>query len=301
MLSSLTRTAYCVALTAAVALTASADQLTPDEVKFFESKIRPVLIKECYGCHSSKAGNVRGGLRLDTKELTLLGGSSGPAVVPRDLEESLIYNAIKHEDFVMPPKRKLSADVIEDFRKWIEMGAPDPRETKVAAIQATITTEDIEDAKQSFWAYQRPGQHSAPEVQNQHWAKTDIDRFVLEKLEASNLSAPNDAEAYKVLRRLCFDLVGLPPTPEQVKYFNRQWSENPDQAIANVVDRMLEKDQFGERWGRHWLDVARYGESTGREVNMTYPHAWRYRDFVIDSFNADKPFDHFVQQQIAGD
>jgi hypothetical protein len=301
MLSTLTHTTCFVAVTAIVTLTAHADQLTPDEVKFFETKIRPVLIKECYGCHSSKAGNVRGGLRLDTKELTLLGGSSGPAVVPGDLEESLIYNAITHEDFVMPPKRKLSADVIEDFRNWIEMGAPDPRETKVAQIQSTISAEDIETAKQNFWAYRRPVNHAAPQVQNQAWAKTDIDRFVLEKLEASKLSPADDAEAYKVLRRLCFDLVGLPPTPEQIKFFNRQWKEEPDQAIANVVDRLLEKDQFGERWGRHWLDVARYGESTGREVNMTYPHAWRYRDFVIDSFNADKPFDHFVRQQIAGD
>ncbi len=279
-----------------------ADQLSPEELKFFEAKIRPVLVKECYGCHSNKSGNVRGGLRLDTKELTHLGGSSGPAIVPGDLEESLLYNAITHEDFVMPPKRKLPPDVIDDFRQWIEMGAPDPRVTQIVEIQSTITDEDIRKAKESFWAYQKPVDVKPPAVEHADWTKTEIDRYVLAKLEEANLPVPDDAEPYKVLRRLCFDLIGLPPNPEQVEYFTRTWNEDgADRAIARVVDRLLEKEQFGERWGRHWLDVARYGESTGREVNMTYPHAWRYRDYVIDSFNADKPFDRFIQEQIAGD
>ena len=136
---------------------------------------------------------------------------------------------------------------------------------------------------------------------NSSWPKTDIDHFILAELENSSLEPAGDAEAYKVLRRLCFDLIGLPPTPEQIKSFAEKWKHNPDRAVAFVVDRLLEKDQFGERWGRHWLDVVRYAESTGREVNMTYPHAWRYRDYVIDSFNDDKPFDQFVQEQIAGD
>ena len=131
---------------------ASAQRLTAEELTFFESKIRPVLVKECYGCHSSKAGNVRGGLRLDSQELMQLGGSSGPAIVPGDLEESLLFNAINHEDFVMPPKRKLSADVIQDFATWIEMGAPDPRQSKQAEIQSSISDQDIQDAKQHFWA-----------------------------------------------------------------------------------------------------------------------------------------------------
>ena len=279
-----------------------ADQLTPEELKFFETKIRPVLVKECYGCHSNKAGNVRGGLRLDSKELTHLGGSSGPAIVPGDLQESLLYNAITHEDFVMPPKRKLSQDVIDDFRKWIEMGAPDPRVTQVAEIQSTISDEDIQQAKENFWAYQKPVQADPPPLQHADWAKSEIDRFVLAKLEEANLPVPEDAEPYKVLRRLSFDLVGLPPNREQVDYFSRMWKEvGADQAIARVVERLLEKEQFGERWGRHWLDVARFAESTGREVNMTFPHAWRYRDYVIDSFNDDKPFDQFIKEQIAGD
>ena len=284
-----------------IATTGRADSLTPDQEKFFESKIRPVLIKECYGCHSSNAGNVRGGLRLDTKELTLLGGSSGPAVVPGDLDESLIYNAITHQDFVMPPKRKLSSDVIDDFRKWIEMGAPDPRESKIAAIQSSITADDIQVARKFFWAYQPPKRHSIPAVENTAWAKTNIDRFVLAKWEASHLRTASDADPYKLLRRLCFDLIGLPPTIQQIDFFQQRWKQDPDQAVAQMLDQLLEQEQFGERWGRHWLDVARYAESTGREVNMTYPHAWRYRDYVIDSFNSDKPFDQFVQEQIAGD
>ncbi len=287
--------------TMAVTPARAEEALTADEVKFFESKIRPVLIKECYGCHSTKAGNVRGGLRLDTRELTHIGGSSGPAVVPGEPDLSLLYTAMTHEDFVMPPKRKLSDEVIADFRKWIEMGAPDPRQTKVAEIKSTISEEDIQHAKETFWAYKKPEKNKAPQVENETWVQSDIDRHILANLEQSGLAPSEDATAYKVLRRLCFDLVGLPPSPEQIKYFESKWDEDPQEAIAFVVDQLLQKEQFGERWGRHWLDVARYGESTGREVNMTYPHAWRYRDYVIDSFNEDKPFDQFVQEQIAGD
>ena len=277
------------------------EELTPEQLQFFESKIRPVLVKECFGCHSNKSGNARGGLRLDTEALLHIGGSSGPAVVPGDVEESLLFNAMNHEDWVMPPKRKLPQSVLNDFREWIEMGAPDPRKTEVAEIQSTVTDEDIENAKQTFWAYQTPQHHSAPEVENQAWPRNEIDHFVLAKLEQSDMKPAEDAEPFQVLRRLCFDLTGLPPSKQQVEFFNQLWNRDPDKAVAFVVDRLLEKPQFGERWGRHWLDVARYAESTGREVNMTYPHAWRYRDYVIDSFNSDKPFNEFVQEQIAGD
>ncbi len=279
----------------------SADELTAEESKFFETKIRPVLINECYRCHSSESGNAKGGLRLDTKRLTQMGGSSGPAIVPGDLDESLLFGAIRHEDFVMPPKKKLSQDVIDDFRRWIEIGAPDPRDTKVAEIKSTIRDEDIQQAKEQYWAYQLPLMAPPPVVENAAWSKTDVDRFVLSRLELSGLHPSADAQGYQVLRRLCFDLIGLPPNPEQIDYFARKWDQSPDEAVAHVVDRLLDQPQFGERWGRHWLDVARYAESTGREVNMTYPHAWRYRDYVIASFNDDKPFDRFVQEQIAGD
>ena len=283
------------------AMSAHADELSREQLSFFETKIRPVLIRECYGCHSNKSGNVRGGLRLDTKQLMLIGGGSGPAIVPGNLEDSWLYNAITHQDFVMPPKRKLPQSVIDDFRKWIEMGAPDPRVNAITQVNSKISKDDIQRSKASFWAYQKPVKQVPNAVEDKAWAKTDIDRFILAKLEQADLKPTGDAEAWKVLRRLTFDLVGLPPNAEEIKSFNTNWNRDPDRAIATVVDLLLKKKQYGERWGRHWLDVARYAESTGREVNMTYPQAWRYRDYVIDSFNADKPFDRFVQEQIAGD
>ena len=286
---------------ATLAFSTHAAELSPDEVKFFETKIRPVLVRECYGCHSNETGAAKGGLRLDTERLTHIGGDNGPAIVPGELNDSLLWSAINHEDFNMPPKRKLSNDIIEDFRRWIEMGAPDPRETKIAEIKSSITDEDIRDAKENFWAYQKPVSVSPPVTTNTVWARSNLDQFVLARLESEGIRPAEDAESYKVLRRLCFDLTGLPPTPEQIARFENLWKSDPDAAVASVVDYLLESDQFGERWGRHWLDVARYAESTGRGVNMTYPHAWRYRDFVIDSFNDDKPFDHFVMQQVAGD
>lgn len=289
------------ASTLANPLQVSCAEITPEQVTFFESKIRPVLITECYGCHSNQSGNVRGGLRLDTQALTHIGGSSGPAIVPGDLDESLLFNAINHEDWEMPPRRKLSAKIIEDFRQWIEMGAPDPRVNEISEIKSSISDEDIEDAKQTFWAYQAPVEHDLPTIESDSWPANDIDYFVKAKLEAAAIVPAEDADTSSVLRRLCFDIVGLPPTPKQIEYFASVWNRDPDAAVRFVVDRLLEKEQFGERWGRHWLDVARYAESTGREVNVTYPHAWRYRDYVIDSFNNDKPFDEFVQEQLAGD
>ena len=266
------RPALLILLTIAVVPTYG-QQLTSDELNFFEAKIRPVLIRECYGCHSNQSGNVRGGLRLDTREVMLIGGSSGPAIVPGSVNKSLLFNAMMHDDFVMPPKRKLSDSVINDFREWIEMGAPDPRVNKIAKVQSSITDEDIANARENFWAYQAPQKEQPPSVHNVEWPVTSIDKFILAGLEQAGIDPAEDAEAYKVLRRLCFDLIGLPPTPQQIEYFEAKWKSSPDQAITNVVDKLLKYEQFGERWGRHWLDVARFAESTGREVNQTYPHA----------------------------
>ena len=277
----------------------SAPKLTEEQTKFFETKIRPVLARECYGCHSTKA-QVKGGLWLDTREGTLMGGDSGAAVVPGDLDESMLWSAINYQDYKMPPGKKLSNEIIGDFRQWIEMGAPDPRIEKISKVNTTITEEDIIAGKQ-FWSFKKPIAPSVPEIENTNWPRSNIDRFVLSKLEQKELSPNDDADATTFLRRLTFDLIGLPPTPEQIAWVEKNWKKDPEKAITHIVDSLLDKPEFGERWGRHWLDVARYAESTGKELNQTFPHAWRYRDYVIDSFNKDKPYNRFVQEQIAGD
>ena len=273
--------------------------LTDEQVQFFESKIRPVLVDACYECHSSEGGRIKGGLSLDSKEGLKLGGDSGHAIVPGDLEESLLYVAISYqdEDYEMPPKKRLPADVVADFKKWIEMGAPDPRKSESFTIETEI---DIEEGKK-FWSFQPPVGSPLPRVKDSSWPKADLDHFVQAKLDEAGLSPAADAKPAQLLRRLYFDVIGLPPSPAQATAFYYAWKEDPEGAIESTVNDLLESERFGERWGRHWLDVARYAESTGKEVNTTFPHAWRYRDYVIDSFNEDKPYDRFLKEQIAGD
>jgi len=269
---------------------------------FFESKIRPVLAENCYECHSAKAGSSKGGLQLDTRESLRAGGDSGPAVVPGKPAESLLLSAVAHADpeLKMPPKKpQLPAHVIADFKTWIEMGAPDPREKAVAdAAQPPVTLE----AGRAFWSYRKPEDHPLPAVSDQSWARRDLDTFILAALDAQKMQPSADAPPAVLLRRLHFDLVGLPPSPEALESFlARAMAEGLDAALAQEVDALLASPHFGERWGRHWLDVARYGESNGRESNLTFPHAWRFRDYVIQALNADKPFNRFITEQIAGD
>ncbi|MDF1755969.1 MAG: PSD1 and planctomycete cytochrome C domain-containing protein [Verrucomicrobiales bacterium] len=275
------------------------EKLTSDQVMFFESKIRPVLADACYECHSNEGGRVKGGLALDTREAMLLGGDSGEVLIPGKPDESLLWIALSYTDpdYEMPPKNKLSPDIVADFRKWIEMGAPDPRVSETVVVKSEI---DIEEGKK-FWSFQKPVKPNTPKVKNADWPGSDLDHFILSKLEEQNLTPSSKADPETLNRRLYFDLTGLPPTPRQQDEFLSAWKTNPEEAIESTVDQLLASPQYGERWGRHWLDVARYAESTGKETNMTFPHAWRYRDYVIDSFNADKPYDHFLSQQIAGD
>ena len=274
--------------------------LSPDAVQFFETKIRPVLAEKCYRCHSSDGQGVRGGLSVDNRDALLAGGESGPAVVPGNLEESILWNAINHRDYRMPPKSKLPDSVLEDFRKWIEMGAPDPRVQTGVAIHSKVSADDISKGKE-FWSFRAPRDISPRVSKFSSWAKSTIDRYVAQGWDDNDLTPADDTDATTLLRRIYIDLVGLPPSSEEHDSFVRSFKSRPETAISNIVDELLERPQFGERWGRHWLDVARYAESTGKEVEMTFPHAWRYRDYVIDSFNADKPYDRFIQEQIAGD
>jgi cytochrome c553 len=271
---------------------------TPEGIRFFETKIRPVLIEQCYRCHSTEGQGVRGGLSVESRDALLAGGESGPAIVPGDLEQSLLWNAINYRDFSMPPKKQLPAETIADFRQWIEMGAPDPRVSAAAVVKSRVTEEDIQKGRQ-FWAFKPPVNPAIPEAS--HWASSKIDRLVEQNYVAHDLKPATDADAWTLLRRLSLDLTGLPPSPETMQQFVDAWQLNPEHAISSEVDRLLDTPQFGERWARHWLDVARYAESTGKEVDITFPNAWRYRDYVIDAFNNDKPYDQFVREQIAGD
>ncbi|MBI3876787.1 MAG: DUF1549 domain-containing protein [Verrucomicrobia bacterium] len=273
--------------------------LTADETKFFEQKIRPVLAEKCYKCHSAEAGKTKGGLALDTRVGARKGGDTGPAVVPGDMRKSVLLDAIHYtnKELQMPPEKeggKLSASIIADFETWVKMGAPDPRDG--AAISAKKEW-DYDKAKQ-HWAYQPPKKSSPPTVKNSSWPRTDIDRFILGGLEMKSLAPVADADRLTLVRRVYFDLIGLPPSFDEITTF---LDDKSPEAFTKVVDKLLSAPQFGERWGRHWLDVARYAESSGKDVNVAYPHAWRYRDYVIASFNADKPYDLFVREQIAGD
>ncbi len=261
-------------------------------LEFFENKIRPVLVQHCYECHSAKSAKIKGGLLLDTKEGLLKGGDKGPSVIPGKPAQSLLIKSLKHDGLKMPPKAPLSAEIISDFEKWVAMGAPDPRTGGTGYKRLTL-----EESK-TFWAFQPVKEPTAPKVANKTWGKNKIDQFILAKLEEKKLSPVADADRATLIRRVYFDLIGLPPTPEEVEAFLKDTDAN---AFEKVVDKLLASKHFGERWGRYWLDIARYAESNGNADNISFPEAWRYRDYVIDATNKDVPYDVFIREQIAGD
>ncbi|GIW79103.1 MAG: hypothetical protein KatS3mg105_0910 [Gemmatales bacterium] len=282
----------------AIALGLSVSQMLPAAqpagIEFFESKIRPVLVQHCYSCHSKDAKRLRGGLRLDTREGVLRGGDSGKIIVPGKPSESLLIQALRHRgEPAMPPKGKLPDSVIADFERWIALGAPDPRRETAVSRRLSNAPDDRED----FWAFRPLTKPAIPTVDSP-WPHNEVDHFILDKLQSKGLAPAEDADRFVLLRRVYFDLIGLPPTPEQLEAFARD--KSPD-AFAKVVDRLLASPHFGERWGRHWLDLARYADSNGGDINATYTNAWRYRDYVIEAFNEDKPYDEFVIEQLAGD
>ncbi|RMF41928.1 MAG: DUF1549 domain-containing protein [Planctomycetota bacterium] len=276
-----------------------AQNLTQAQVKFFETKIRPVLVEHCYDCHSSEVDEPGGGLLLDSREGLLRGGASGPAIVPGRPKSSLLLVAMQHSDpnLIMPPEdygEKVSDAVLRDFERWIQMGAPDPRKA-ASASQRPSQWED--QSNRQWWAWQPPRAPTVPDA-GEGWGRTDVDRFVAAELRAKGLVPSPAADRITLVRRLAFDLTGLPPRPEDLQRFALDESPSP---IEQYIDMLLDSPQYGEHFGRHWMDVARYAESTGKDVNILYPHAWRYRDYVIDSFNADKRFDRFIREQLAGD
>ena len=285
-----------------IGMTSARGQDDPRGIAFFENKIRPVLIKHCYECHAQDSKSIKAGLLLDSRKATLKGGESGPAVVPRNVDESLLISALRFEDFEMPPSGKLSSSVIRDFETWIKMGAPDPRTHDSAAPAAKNATRDPAE----HWSLQPIEKASLPKVADSDWTYGPIDTFVLARLEQQQIKPANDATAAELVRRLYVDLIGLPPTPEQLQLqisrLNLKQSGKLNQlAVGELVDALLDSPHFGERWGRHWLDLARYADSTGGGASSVFPDAWKYRNYVIRSFNKDIPYDRFIREQIAGD
>ncbi|MFY9255681.1 MAG: PSD1 and planctomycete cytochrome C domain-containing protein [Fuerstiella sp.] len=285
--------AVCVFLNAALPLAAQ-DVNDSAKLEFFETRIRPVLVQHCYECHAADSKILRGGLQLDSKAATLQGGDSGPSVVPGNLDDSLLLSAIKHESWEMPPKSKLPDNVIADFETWIRDGAVDPREE---VRPAKLPPVDYE-AAQSHWAFQKISDPLPPQVQTTNWPASPIDQFVLSKLEHANMQPAAAADKRTLIRRATFDLIGLPPTTDEVNAF---LEDESSEAFERVVDRLLASPHYGERWGRHWLDLVRYATSNGADENHQLPNAWRYRDWVVRMINQDLPLDQFIVQQLAGD
>ncbi len=253
----------------------------PDGAAFFESKIRPVLADRCYACHSAKAEKLKGGLLLDSREGLRKGGDRGAAIVPGDSEKSLLIKAIRYgdEDLQMPPKNRLSKEIVADFEAWVKRGAPDPRVGDAAARKDRPLP----------WSLHPVGNPPVPEVRHATWPVNPIDRFILGRLEEKGLEPAPPADRRTLLRRVTIDLTGLPPGEDDGAEYER------------IVDRLLASPRYGERWGRHWLDAVRYGESHGYERNHLRPNAWPYRDYVIRAFNADTPYPRFIAEQLAGD
>jgi hypothetical protein len=273
-----------------------------DGIEFFEKNIRPILAERCYECHSANSKKIKGKLLLDTKEGMLKGGETGPAVVPGDIEKSLLIQAIRysHEDLQMPPKEPLTKAQVAAFEQWVKMGSPDPRVGGAAAtvaITQTAPAYDYAKAKQ-FWSFQPVKEPATPLVRNGAWCLNDVDRFVLAKMESKGLTPVAPADKRALLRRATYDLTGLPPTPQETDDFLQD--ESPT-AFERVVDRLLNSKAYGERWGRHWLDVVRYADTSGCNSDYPVPDLYKYRNWVINAFNADMPYDQFLKEQLAGD
>ena len=271
---------------------------TPEGLDYFEKNIRPVLVDRCYSCHSASAPKVKGGLRLDTRDGLRKGGDTGPSVDPAHPDRSLLIRAILRDaDFEkMPPKdsEKLSADQVRAFQTWVKMGAPDPRTAAAAPAKPRM---DFAEAR-THWPFHPVAEPAVPAVRDSIWARTAIDRFILSKLEAKGVLPAADADRRTLLRRVTYDLTGLPPTPEEIDAFLADSS--PD-AWTRVVERLLASPAYGERWGRHWLDVVRYSDAAGDNSDYPIPQMYKYRNYVLAAFNQDKPYDRFIREQLAGD
>jgi len=271
----------------------------PESIEFFEKRIRPVLAENCYECHSVESGKRKGGLHLDNRASLRAGGDAGSVIDLEKPEASLLLTAISYHDadLQMPPEKRLPESVVEDFRKWLELGAPDPRDG--AASVAATSGIDLE-AGRKFWSFRPLGEIAVPKPGEATASFTPVDAFLeSSRVKASLKSAP-PADRRTLIRRLYFDLTGLPPAEKDVQAFIEHPGSD-EEASAQLVDRLLASNSFGERWGRHWLDVVRFAESSGGGRAELMHEAWRFRDYVIDSFNSDRPFNQMVREHLAGD
>jgi hypothetical protein len=291
--------AALVGLAALVPCAAAEDKAkpSPEAVAFFESKVRPVLAESCFQCHGPK--KQRGGLRLDSRAAALAGGDQGPALVPGQPDKGLLLKAVRHEDDLkMPPTKKLPREQVAALTRWVQMGAPWPGADTAAPAAPARAGFQISDKDRAHWAFQPVRRPAVPAVKDRAWGRNPIDAFILAGLEAKGLRPNPPAGRRELIRRAYYDLTGLPPTPAEVEAFVAD--PRPD-AYERLVDRLLASPHYGEKWGRHWLDLVRFAETNSYERDAPKPHAWRYRDYVIRAFNADKPYDCFVREQLAGD
>lgn len=296
----------CLAWTASIATVSAAAEPFPaviskDDIEFFEKSIRPILAEKCYSCHSAQAKKLKGKLLLDSRQGIAKGGETGPIIAGRDPDQSRLIQAIRWSDpdLQMPPKEKLGAQQIATLERWIKMGAPDPRDGAPTAAPITKKTMDLEQGRK-WWSFQPVEPVTPPAVDDAHWAKKKIDYFVLAKLRENHLEPSAAADRRVLIRRAYLDLIGLRPSFEQVEAFANDSSLD---AYERLIDQLLASQHYGERWGRYWLDVVRYGEDnyTGEATTPPYPFAWRYRDWVIEAVNKDVPYDRFVKLQLAAD
>lgn len=290
------RAAGCLLLVAACVPAVAQDtpQFTREQLDFFESRIRPVLAEHCLECHSADSRPLQGGLRLDSRAGVVQGGDSGPAAVPGQPDSSLLLKALRHDGYEMPPAGKLADSIVADFESWIRMGLPDPRTANAPAAQRSI---DIA-AGREHWAFRPVSDPPVPAVKSADQSLDPIDGFILAELERRGLQPAEEADRYTLLRRVSLDLTGLPPTPEDIASFV---ADETPKAFETVVDRLLNSRAFAERWARHWLDLTGYADQVGTSNEVFAEHAWRYRDYVIEAFHTDKPWDRFVIEQLAGD
>ncbi|HTU20826.1 MAG TPA: PSD1 and planctomycete cytochrome C domain-containing protein [Gemmataceae bacterium] len=292
------RLSFAIAAAALLLLATSLPGAEPssEAVRFFELRIRPLLVDNCFKCHADK--KQRGSLRVDSRAALLTGGDQGPAFVPGKPEESLLIKAVRHDDELkMPPTKKLAKEQIADLTRWIRMGAPWPGPDSPAPVLGKREFH-IRERDRAHWAFQPIKRPLLPTVKNRRWVRNPIDAFILARLESRGFFPNPPATKRELIRRVCYDLTGLPPTPREVERFV---ADTSPEAYEKLIDRLLASPRYGEKWGRNWLDLVRFAETNSYERDGRKPNAWRYRDYVVRAFNDDKAYDRFLREQLAGD